>query len=162
MEMKIFLLIYFNFLLNSGLIPRWLLEVSTIIITNVLVHFLKTQLPSQNELTGAYDYIATVSLSERKTQRISDDYHMWKRKSFPSKCVYLIKSIRMWWLLLLRDMITPFFAHSFFALCTCQSGDSVDRRHDVFSIVYITYGFKIWIFSLSLKLLLIHWVSWQL
>jgi len=42
-----------------GLIPRWLLEISTIVLTNVLVHLLKTQLPSQNEMINLYEYIAT-------------------------------------------------------------------------------------------------------
>ncbi|CAF0999393.1 unnamed protein product [Adineta steineri] len=41
-----------------GLIPRWLLEISTIVIANVIVHLLKTQLPSQNELVSLYEYIA--------------------------------------------------------------------------------------------------------
>lgn len=42
-----------------GLIPRWLLEVSVTIITNVLIHFLKTQFPAQNEVASLYDFIAT-------------------------------------------------------------------------------------------------------
>ncbi|CAF2429929.1 unnamed protein product [Rotaria sp. Silwood2] len=42
-----------------GLIPRWLLEISAVIITNVLIHLLKTQLPSQNEMISLYEYFAT-------------------------------------------------------------------------------------------------------
>ncbi|CAF1022580.1 unnamed protein product [Rotaria sordida] len=42
-----------------GLIPRWLLEISTIIITNVLIHILRTQLLPQNEMISLYEYIAT-------------------------------------------------------------------------------------------------------
>ncbi|CAF1074315.1 unnamed protein product [Rotaria sp. Silwood1] len=42
-----------------GLIPRWLLEISTVIITNILIHLLKTQLPPQNEMVSLYEYIAT-------------------------------------------------------------------------------------------------------
>jgi hypothetical protein len=42
-----------------GLIPRWLLEISTVVITNVIIHLLRTQLPSQNEMINFYEYIAT-------------------------------------------------------------------------------------------------------
>ncbi|UJR38069.1 hypothetical protein I4U23_030750 [Adineta vaga] len=41
-----------------GLIPRWLLEVSTIVLTNVIIHLLKTQLPLQNDMVSVYEYIA--------------------------------------------------------------------------------------------------------
>ncbi|CAF2566421.1 unnamed protein product [Rotaria sp. Silwood2] len=41
-----------------GLIPRWLLEIATIIISNVLIHTLKTQLPTQNEMLPLYEYLA--------------------------------------------------------------------------------------------------------
>lgn len=41
-----------------GLIPRWLLEISTIIISNTVIHLLKTQLPSQKEMLSLYEYIA--------------------------------------------------------------------------------------------------------
>ncbi|CAF3646874.1 unnamed protein product [Rotaria sordida] len=41
-----------------GLIPRWLLEIATIIISNVLIHMLKTQLPTQNEMIPLYEYLA--------------------------------------------------------------------------------------------------------
>ncbi len=54
--------IFIDFVYNSGLIPRWLLEISTIVITNVIIHLLKTQLPSQNEMIPLYEYIASVSL----------------------------------------------------------------------------------------------------
>lgn len=42
-----------------GLIPRWLLEVSVTVLTNVLIHFLKTQFPAQNEVASLYEFIAT-------------------------------------------------------------------------------------------------------
>ncbi|CAF1063675.1 unnamed protein product [Rotaria sp. Silwood1] len=41
-----------------GLIPRWLLEITTIIISNVLIHMLKTQLPTQSEMLPLYEYFA--------------------------------------------------------------------------------------------------------
>ncbi|CAF1010953.1 unnamed protein product [Adineta steineri] len=41
-----------------GLIPRWLLEIATIVISNVLIHMLKTQLPSQTEMVPMYEYMA--------------------------------------------------------------------------------------------------------
>ncbi len=44
----------------SGLIPRWLLEIATIVISNVLIHLLKSQLPTQNELVPMYEYMAAV------------------------------------------------------------------------------------------------------
>jgi len=40
-----------------GLMPRWLLEVATIIISNVLIHLLKTQLPT-NDLLPLCEYLA--------------------------------------------------------------------------------------------------------
>jgi hypothetical protein len=46
---------------NSGLIPRWLLEIATIVISNVLIHMLKSQLPSQSEMVPLYEYMAAVS-----------------------------------------------------------------------------------------------------
>ena len=46
---------------RSGLIPRWLLEVSTILLTNMIVHLLKTQLSLQKEVTPVYKYVAAVS-----------------------------------------------------------------------------------------------------
>lgn len=42
-----------------GLIPRWLLEVSVTILTNVLIHLLKTQFTAQKEVVSLYDFIAT-------------------------------------------------------------------------------------------------------
>jgi len=41
-----------------GLIPRWLLEITTIIISNVLIHLLKSQLPTQSEMVPLYEYMA--------------------------------------------------------------------------------------------------------
>jgi hypothetical protein len=46
---------------DSGLIPRWLLEIATIVISNVLIHMLKSQLPSQSEMVPLYEYMAAVS-----------------------------------------------------------------------------------------------------
>ena len=45
---------------SSGLIPRWLLEIATIIISNTIIHLLKSQLPSQNEMIPMYEYMAAV------------------------------------------------------------------------------------------------------
>ncbi|CAF3301269.1 unnamed protein product [Rotaria socialis] len=42
-----------------GLMPRWLLEISAVIITNVLVHLLKTQIPSPTEMGSLFDYVAS-------------------------------------------------------------------------------------------------------
>lgn len=42
-----------------GFIPRWLLEVITVVISNVIIHLLKTKLTSQNEMGGLYDFIAS-------------------------------------------------------------------------------------------------------
>ncbi|CAF0964633.1 unnamed protein product [Adineta ricciae] len=42
-----------------GLIPRWLIEVSTIVLTNVIIHLLKTNLPIQNDMASVYEYLAT-------------------------------------------------------------------------------------------------------
>lgn len=53
-------IVYFH----SGLIPRWLLEISSVIITNIIVHLLKSQITGQTELSGLYDYIASVSLKD--------------------------------------------------------------------------------------------------
>jgi hypothetical protein len=58
------LMIYLWYLLLkfcSGLIPRWLLEIATIVISNVLIHLLKSQLPTQNEFVPMYEYMAAVS-----------------------------------------------------------------------------------------------------
>ncbi|CAF1036522.1 unnamed protein product, partial [Didymodactylos carnosus] len=41
-----------------GLIPRWLLEVSTIVISNFLIHLLKTQIPAQQEMAPLFEYLA--------------------------------------------------------------------------------------------------------
>lgn len=43
-----------------GLIPRWLLEISMIVISNVLIHLLKSQLPTQKEMIPLYEYMASV------------------------------------------------------------------------------------------------------
>jgi len=43
-----------------GLIPRWFLEISTIVISNVLIHLLKTQMPTQQEMIPLYEYMASV------------------------------------------------------------------------------------------------------
>lgn len=45
---------------SSGLIPRWLLEIATIVISNMIIHFLKSQLPSGNEVLPMYEYMAAV------------------------------------------------------------------------------------------------------
>jgi hypothetical protein len=45
---------------SSGLIPRWLLEISMIVLSNVLIHLLKSQLPTQNEFVPMYEYMASV------------------------------------------------------------------------------------------------------
>jgi hypothetical protein len=60
----------------SGLIPRWLLEIATIIISNVLVHLLKSQLPTQNEMVPMYEYMAAVSLMI-KFKRILNIYFIF-------------------------------------------------------------------------------------
>ncbi|CAF3304484.1 unnamed protein product [Rotaria socialis] len=41
-----------------GLIPRWLLEIATIVISNMIIHMLKLQLPTQTEMIPIYEYIA--------------------------------------------------------------------------------------------------------
>jgi len=41
-----------------GLIPRWLLEVSTIVISNFLIHLLKTQIQTQQEMAPLFEYLA--------------------------------------------------------------------------------------------------------
>lgn len=43
-----------------GLIPRWLLEVSTILITNAIVHVLRTQISLQRDVLPAYQYVAAM------------------------------------------------------------------------------------------------------
>ncbi len=48
----------------SGLAPRWLLEIATIVISNVLIHLLKSQLPTQTEMVPLYEYMAAVSSHE--------------------------------------------------------------------------------------------------
>ncbi len=60
----------------SGLIPRWLLEIATIIISNVLVHLLKSQLPTQNEMVPMYEYMAAVCLMI-KFKRILNIYFIF-------------------------------------------------------------------------------------
>jgi len=57
------------FVVLSGLIPRWLLEVSVTILTNVLIHLLKTQFTAQKEVVSLYDFIATVSLLKTETKK---------------------------------------------------------------------------------------------
>lgn len=44
-----------------GLIPRWLLEIATIVISNVIIHLFKSQLPTQKEMVPMYEYMAAVS-----------------------------------------------------------------------------------------------------
>ncbi|UJR08211.1 hypothetical protein I4U23_012484 [Adineta vaga] len=41
-----------------GLIPRWILEIATIVISNMLIQMLKSQLPSQSEMVPLYEYMA--------------------------------------------------------------------------------------------------------
>jgi len=41
-----------------GLIPRWLLEVFTIVISNFLIHLLKTRIQTQQEMAPLFEYLA--------------------------------------------------------------------------------------------------------
>jgi hypothetical protein len=70
---------------TSGLIPRWILEIATIVISNVLIHMLKSQLPSQSEMVPLYEYMAAVSLDYnfyadvRERLRMNEDLLMFRR-----------------------------------------------------------------------------------
>lgn len=44
----------------AGLIPRWLLETATIVLSNVLIHLLKSQLPKQDDMIPLYEYMAAL------------------------------------------------------------------------------------------------------
>lgn len=44
----------------TGLLPRWLLEIMTIVISNVLIHMMKSQLPNQSEMVPLYEYMAAL------------------------------------------------------------------------------------------------------
>lgn len=45
-----------------GLIPRWLFEISAVVLTNFLVQLLRKNLSSQKDLTGVVEIVAGVSL----------------------------------------------------------------------------------------------------
>lgn len=51
---------YFDF---RGLVPRWLLEIATIVISNMVVYLLKTQLPTQGDMLPLYEYMGSVNFS---------------------------------------------------------------------------------------------------
>lgn len=45
----------------SGLIPRWLAEMIAIVVSNFLIHILRTQISTQGEITSLYEYVASLS-----------------------------------------------------------------------------------------------------